>query len=109
MKAEKAPPPKCKVTMQYRSLTGFVYELDNLGVALELRVSRQPPWGNTGDWCMTAHQGRKTDAIVSESAATRAEALNQVERSWVAKAPELNLPVFDWAAVATALQSVRAI
>jgi hypothetical protein len=109
MKAEKPPPPKCKVTMQYRSLTGFVYELEDSGVPLELRISRQPPWGKVGDWHMTAHRGRKADAVVAESAATGVEALQRIEQSWLAKTSELNLPAFDWSAVATALQGVRAI
>jgi hypothetical protein len=103
------PAPKCKVTMQYRALTGFVYELESSGVALELRISREPPWRKVGDWHIAAHQGRKTEPIVAESAATGAEALQRIEHAWLAKSSELNLPMFDWSAVATALQTVRAI
>jgi hypothetical protein len=111
MKPEKSakPAPKCKITMQYRSPNGFVYELDDSGVPLEIRISREPPFAKTGDWYVAAHQGRKADAIVSEAAATGSEALQRIEQSWVAKTSELNLPAFDWAAVATALQTVRAI
>lgn len=105
----KEPPPKCRVTMQYRSLTGFVYELESSGVPLELRISREPPWKDKGDWHVTAHRGKKSEAIVAESAATGPEALQRIERSWLAKTSELDLPVFDWGAVTTALQTVRAI
>jgi len=110
MKAKAPSPPKCKITTQYRSRNGFVYEIESAaGVALALHISREPPWGNTGDWYMVAHQGRNADAVVSESAATGTEALSRIEQSWVAKASELGLPVFDWPAVASALLSVRAI
>lgn len=103
------PTPKCKVTMQYRSLTGFVYELETAGVPLELRISRDQPFVKVGAWHVTAHRGRKTEAVVTESAATGTEALQRIEHAWLAKTSELNLPVFDWSAVATALQTVRAI
>jgi hypothetical protein len=47
--------------------------------------------------------------VISESAATKAEALGRVAELWAEREQELGLPVFDWKAVAAALLAVRAI
>jgi hypothetical protein len=104
------PPPACRVTMQYHSGNGFVYELESAEAALTVRVSRAATPANEGDWLVAAQNGRSADAsVVSECAATRSEALRRVASSWVEKSSELGLPAFDWNAVITALEAVRAI
>jgi hypothetical protein len=110
MKRDAAAPPACKVTMQYHSGKGFVYELDNAGAALAVHVSRAAASGDEGEWLVAVHNGRNADAaVIAESASTRSEALRRVANSWVEKSSELGLPAFDWNAVTDALLSVRAI
>ena len=109
MKRDAPISPACKVTMQYRKGNGFVYELESSGVSLAVTVSRDRASGRSDDWMVAAHNGRNEAAAVSESGSTGAEALRNVERTWLAKAPELGLPVLDWNAIVAALVSVRAI
>jgi hypothetical protein len=110
MKREAALPDACRVTAQYRSRDGFVYELESDGTALAVHVSRGAALGDGGDWRVAVHNGRGADVfVVAESAPTRTEALRRVGRSWTEKAFESRLPRFDWDAVAKALLAVRAI
>jgi hypothetical protein len=102
-KAERAI---CSVMTQYRSGSARVLELESRGVSLDVHVKPE----GTEDWVVTAQSGRGADAIViTESAATRGEALIRVARAWTAKAPDLGLPDLDWDAVTAALAAVRAI
>ncbi len=107
MKRDAPAAPACKVTMQYHSGNGFVYELDSAGTPLAVHVSRAAA---EGDWLVAVHNGRSVDAaVIAESASTRSEALRRVASSWAEKSFELGLPKFDWNAVADALLAVRAI
>lgn len=112
MKRADAASAQCRVTAQYRSRGGFVYELEDAGTTLALHVL---PTETTDDrdaegWQVAAHNGRDADAlVVSESAPTRTEALQRVARTWVEKSFELRLPTLDWDAVTKALRAVRAI
>jgi hypothetical protein len=108
--APKIDPLACKVTMQYRSTHGRVYELESAGVMLDVHVTQQQASEKPGEWLVAAQSGRTADAVViAETAITRTEALRKVGCAWVAQAPELGLPAFDWTAVTNALLSVRAI
>jgi hypothetical protein len=95
--------------MQYRAGNGFMYELESSGVIFGVHISRQSVSEGTGTFSVTAHHGRNSPAVVSESGPTGAEALRNVERSWTAKCSELGLPSLDWDKVVAALVTVRAI
>ena len=115
MKREGIPPDKgLRVTMQYRSGNGKVYELENAGLMLNVHVSpfapADAPADASSEWLVEAHSSRAADAVViAERAATRAEALREVGRRWAASADANKLPSFDWNAVESVLQSVRAL
>jgi hypothetical protein len=108
----KPPPPQplCKVTMQYRSGTGKVFELESAGKILDVHVTPRDASDATGEWQVAAHDRRDGNAIViSEWGATRSEALDKVSRTWAAQMSERNLSAFDWAAVTNTLLAIRAI
>ena len=105
-----AAQPLCKVTMQYRSGAGKVFELESAGKMLDVHVTPREIPGNAREWLVSAHDRRSGDAVViAESGATRGEALDKVSRTWVAQMSEHNLTAFDWAAVTSTLQAIRAI
>jgi len=107
VKPEKVEPP-CKVTMQYRSGAGKVFELESAGKMLDVHVT--PHEASAGQWRVAAHDRRSAGAIViSEVGATRGEALEKVSRAWVEQMSERNLTPFDWIAVTSTLQAIRAI
>jgi hypothetical protein len=96
--------------MQYRSGAGKVFELESAGKMLDVHVT--PDEGSTavGHWRVAAHDRRTAGAIViSETGATRGEALEKVSRAWVEQMTERNLTPFDWIAVTNTLQAIRAI
>jgi hypothetical protein len=110
MKRAAALPDACRVTSQYRSRDGFVYELESDGTVLTVHISRGAALDDSGDWRVAVHNGRGADVfVVAESAPTGTEALRRVGRSWAEKAFELRLPRFDWDAIAKVLLAVRAI
>ena len=104
------PEPLCKVTMQYRSGAGKVFELESAGRMLDVHVTPREASDEAGKWQVAAHDRRSEGAIViSESGATRGEALEKVSRAWVEQMTERNLTPFDWIAVTSTLQAIRAI
>lgn len=105
----KAVEPSCKVTMQYRHGAGKVFELESAGQMLDVHVTPAEGAESAG-WRVAAHDRRSAGAIViSETAATRGEALEKVSRAWIAQMGERNLTAFDWIAVTSTLQAIRAI
>jgi hypothetical protein len=109
VKPEKLEPP-CKVTMQYRSGAGKVFELESAGKMLDVHVTPDEGNGAANHWRVAAHDRRSAGAIViSETGATRGEALEKVGRAWVEQMTERNLTPFDWIAVTSTLQAIRAI
>lgn len=109
MKPPKAE-PLCKVTMQYRSGAGKVFELESAGQMLDVHVTPREASDSAGQWQVAAHDRRSAGAVViSESGATRGEALEKVSRAWVEQMTERNLTPFDWTAVTNTLQAIRAI
>jgi hypothetical protein len=103
--------PACKVVTKYHSAGEMVYELASPNALLDVRVSsRAAERPKERSWHVAAQQGRSPNSIViSESAATKAEALGLVAELWAQREQELGLPAFDWKAVAAALLAVRAI
>ncbi|HEY0467166.1 MAG TPA: hypothetical protein VGC79_23360 [Polyangiaceae bacterium] len=108
-----APEPLCKVTMQYRSGAGKVFELESAGHMLDVRVTPREAAdvaNAAGPWHVAAQDRRSAGAVViSEWGATRGEALEKVSRAWVEQMSERNLTPFDWLAVTRTLQAIRAI
>jgi hypothetical protein len=105
-----APQPLCKVTMQYRSGAGKVFELESAGKMLDVHVTPAQEADSDEQWLVAAHDRRGGDAIViAEWGATRSEALDKVSRTWVAQMSERNLTAFDWIAVTNTLLAIRAI
>ena len=100
-----------RITQQFRSRDAMVYDLRGTAGRLTLRVTGSgggegPPTA----WRIEASTSTSPDAVVvAERAATRAEALRAVGRSWNEKRLASNLPSFDWDSVARAMAAVRAI
>ena len=111
MKPETQP-DALRITQQFRSGPAMVYDLRGTAGRLTLRVTGrvgaedQPP----SAWCIEAATSSSPDSVVvAEWAATRADALLAVGRTWGEKRLACNLPAFDWESVARALLAVRAI
>jgi len=101
-----------RITQQFRSGQAMIYDLRAVTGRLTLRVTGrggeddQPPT----EWRIEAATSSSPDAVVvAECAATRADALQAVGRTWSQKRMACNLPLFDWESVARAMRAVRAI
>ena|SRR6478609_6139166 len=109
MKPARIEPP-CKVTMQYRSGAGKVFELESAGRLLDVHVTPCEGSESAGHWRVAAQDRRSVGAVViSETGATRGEALEKVSRAWIERMSDSNLTAFDWIAVTSTLQAIRAI
>jgi len=107
--AEKNP-DALKITNQFRSRTGFVYDLKYEAVRLTVEIARRQNPDEPGEWHMEVRVSSVPDAAPIDAwAETRRDALTEVGRVWANSAPELGLPTVDWVAVATALSDVRAV
>jgi len=99
--------PKLKVITQYWRGRVRVCELEKEGKLLDLHISRVD---DASDWNIRAQSGHaETAHVFSECGTTRVAALSAIASAWVARAPELGLPSFDWDAVAVALRAVHAV
>ncbi|RYZ05656.1 MAG: hypothetical protein EOO73_19395 [Myxococcales bacterium] len=99
-----------RVVKQYQSDGERVYELDSAGTRLEIRVSSRSAGSGQRSWHVSAQLGGVSDAIVlSESGATKSEALTKVSALWSEQDTAHALPSLDWPAVAQALLAVRGI
>jgi len=99
-----------KITNQFRSRTGFVYDLKSSGVRLTLNIWQKQTPADPGEWCVDARASATPDGTSIEAwGGTRIDALREVGRLWATKGGALGLPTLDWEAVATALSGVRAV
>jgi hypothetical protein len=99
-----------KVTNQFRSRDGFVYDLRSEGGRLTVTIAPRESAADLGDWKIEARSSHGPDAIVvTEWGKERVDVLREVGRTWASKAHVHGLPDFDWDAVAKALLGVRAI
>jgi hypothetical protein len=112
MKPQTDESDAVRITQQFRSGQAMVYDLRGAAGRLILRVTGRggeedaPPT----EWRIEAATGISPDAVVvAESAATRADALQAVGRTWSQKRKACKLPLFDWESVARAMSAVRAI
>lgn len=96
--------------MQYRSGAGKVFELELAGRSLDVHVTPRDDSDSSDRWHVAARDSRNAGAIViSGTGATRGEALEKVSRAWAAQVLEHKLSAFDWVAVTSTLQAIRAI
>jgi hypothetical protein len=100
-----------RITQQFRSYDAMIYDLRGDAGRLTLRVTgRGGGDGPPTEWCIEASTSSSPEAVVVvERAATRAEALRALGRSWNEKRLASHLPSFDWESVARVMAAVRAI
>lgn len=99
-----------RIVMQHRDKESMIYELSCKGIELEIRMFPLEAAEEPSGWRLEARPGRALGAFcVTESAATRSEALRAIGQKWASSATPDGLPVFDWDAVARALADVRAL
>jgi hypothetical protein len=110
MTNSKQPALPCRVVTQYYSDGERVYQLATADALLELRISSKAVAGGARSWHVAAQRGQAPDsAAISDEAETKRAALTKVAARWTEQATELGLPTLDWAAVETALLTVRGI
>jgi hypothetical protein len=107
---EKADDTAIRVTNQFRRLGAkgaMVYELRSNGMGVELEVAQDPA---ANAWRIQATSMRAPPQVVMGGwAPTRLEALVAVGKLWQQQELSLDLPRFDWIAMASRLAEVRAV
>jgi hypothetical protein len=99
-----------KITNQFRSKNGFVYDLKSEDSRMTLSIAPRENADDAGEWRVEAQMKRDPDAVAIVGwGATRSDALRDVASSWTSRTDELGLPTFDWDAVARVLTEVRAL
>jgi superfamily II DNA/RNA helicase len=98
-----------RITNQFRSRNGFVYDLRCEGATLILSIKPRENPDDPGDWSVEARVRSQDAAPITAWGPTKRDALREVGVAWVASAPSLGLPTFDWTAVATVLSEVSAV
>lgn len=110
MKAEPKDKDALRITDQFRSNRGSVYDLRCQGSRLTVCIAERNNSQDPGNWRVEAWTGPRGDAnVIAEWGTTRAVALSAVGRLWAEHASERGLPSFDWESVAKALGDVRAL
>lgn len=98
-----------RITNQFRSKGGMVYDMRQNGERLTVIVSPSASDKGGGDWHVQAKTGTSLDADgVERSGATPLEALRAVGLAWTEQL-DRGWPRFDWEAVAQVLMAVRAV
>ena len=96
-----------KITVQYRTKRGKVYELTSLDHVLAVQISPRENASDAGNWHVEARLGTAPGpSIVDAWGATPAEALHEVARVWSSRP---SLAIFNWENVASALHAVGAV
>lgn len=99
-----------RITNQFRTHEGMVYELSCDDVRLTLQMSARKASRDLEGWYVQAFARQAPERpTVCKPARTRRAALRAVARTWVAKRGVYGFPTLDWDAVAEALLAVRAI
>lgn len=99
-----------RITNQFRTREGMVYELSCDDVRLTLQMSARTASGDLEEWHVQAFARQAPERpTVCKPARTRRDALRAVARVWLAKGGAYGFPTLDWDAVADALLAVRAI
>jgi hypothetical protein len=102
-----------RITNQFHSKGGMAYDLKCRGARLSLHITQRTRADDAGEWHIEARgpaeQGGSA-VVVGEWGATRRTALGAVARAWREAAVAQQRPdVFDWDAIAAALDTVRAL
>jgi len=107
MRANAANDPrKTRISVQYRTKQGKVYEITCGTDVLALCIS--PPELDSGKWHVEARLGTQPGAVVADGWGTTATAaLSATALAWTSQLPVLT--TFDWEAVTRELQGVHAV
>jgi len=108
------PEPKDKnalrITDQFRTTRGMVYDLRCYESRLSVCIGPRNEVSDPADWRVEAWSGRIGEgAVVTEWGRTKALALSAAGHVWAEQTRGNSLPAFDWDAVAKALNDVRAL
>jgi hypothetical protein len=98
-----------RITNQFRSRDGFVYDLRCEGTRLTLSVMPRVDAKDPGEWRVEARANAQDPAPITGWGPTKRDALREVGVAWMARAAMLGSPTFDWEAVAKVLSEVRAV
>lgn len=99
-------PTKTRISVQYRTKQGKVYELTRGTDVLALCIS--PPELNSDKWHVEARLGSGPGVVAADGWGTTATAaLSAAALAWTSQVPKLT--VFDWDAVTRELQVVQAV
>jgi len=99
-----------RITNQFRSRNGFVYDFTCDGARLTLSISPRESSSDEGEWRIEARTSHAPEALsVARWGATKVLALREVGRAWDSEAAGRGLPLFAWPVVETALTDVRAL
>jgi hypothetical protein len=100
-----------KITAQFRTALGMVYELDCDGVKLTIKTT--PEDASEKAWRVEASIAAATEAngamVIAASAPSRAAAFAEVSRLWKEDGANTLIVGLDWSAITKALSTVRAI
>lgn len=102
-----------KIIVQYRAGDAMVYELQSSKTVISIKMTQRdgPPTAGadlTKSWCAQVHcLKEEPSGPVDGWGPTAAEALAEVAQAWRLQGNAV--ANFDWAAVTTALKTVRAI
>jgi hypothetical protein len=99
-----------KLTNQFRNGRGMVFAFRYNKEKLTLCLSPRENEMDAEDWCAEGRTGAEPrPQVIREWGATRADALRELGRSWASRASSESLPIFDWEAVTSELNAVRAL
>jgi len=99
-------PANTRISVQYRTKQGKVYEITRGNDVLALCIS--PPELDSDKWHVEARLGTAPGAVVADGWGTTATAaLSATALAWTSQIPVLT--VFDWDAVTRELKGVHAV
>jgi hypothetical protein len=101
-------PSTLRITNQFRSRDGMVYDMRQHGAHLTVVVTPRMSEQDSGEWRVRARTGNADGESIEEWGPTRLDALRAVGRAWTEKGSS-GLPQFDWEAIVTQLLAVRAL
>jgi hypothetical protein len=97
-----------RITNQFWSRHGMVYDLRGHGTHLTVVVSQRKNESDLGEWCAQARVGRADTEPLEQWGPTRVDAVRAVGRLWSESMP-IGLNPLDWDAVIKLLAAVRAV
>jgi hypothetical protein len=99
-------PGKTRISVQYRTKQGRVYEITRGSDVLALCICH--PEVDSGNWHVEARLGTGPGAVVADGwGITPTAALSATALAWTSQIPVLT--VFDWDAVTRELRGVHAV